>query len=85
MDMAHFKHQYIIMPTYTKADALMTAVQNLMKVLIQEADSNIIQHDREKLIELLTIFQNIVQKLPQNEAEKEGATIINSKENYPIV
>ena len=34
----------------------------------------------EKLIELATILQNVVQKLPQNEAEKGSATIINSKE-----
>ena len=59
------------MPTYTKADAIMATVQNLMKVLTQEATSNIIHQDREKIIELATIFQNAAQKLPQNEAEKE--------------
>ena len=68
------------MPAYTKADAIMAAAQTLMKILIQEADSNIVQHDKEKLIELATIFQNVANKLPQNEAEKESATIINNKE-----
>ena len=78
MDMAYFKHQYITMPTYTKADAIMATVQNLMKVLTQEATSNIIQQEREKLIELATIFHEVVQKLPQHEAGKESATIINN-------
>ena len=70
MDMAYFKHQCITMPTYTKADEIMAAAQNLMKVLTQEANSNIINHDREKIIDLATIFQNVAQKLPQNEAKK---------------
>ena len=58
----------------------MAAAQNLMKILTQESTSNIIHHDREKIIELVTIFQIVAQKLPQNEAEKESATLINNKE-----
>ena len=63
MDMAYFKHQYITMSTYTKADAMMAAAQNLMKVLTQKATSNIIRHDREKLIEPATIFQRYTTKV----------------------
>ena len=61
MDMAFFKHQYITMPTYTKADTIMAAAQNLMKVLTLEAMPNIIHQDRKKLIKLMTIFQNVAQ------------------------
>ena len=49
MDTAYFKHQNITMPTQTKADAMMAAAQTLLKVLTQEADSNIIQHDNRKI------------------------------------
>ena len=72
------------MPTHTKADTIMAAAQNLMKVLTQEATSNIIHQYREKLIELATIFQNVVQKLPQDETEKESATIISNKEQPKV-
>ena len=74
---AYFKHQYIFMPTYTKADAIMAAAQDLRKLLTQEATSHIIQHDREKLIELATIFHKVAQKLPLHKAKKESAIITN--------
>ena len=60
--MVYFKHQYTTMPTYTKADAIMAAAQDLLNVLTQDATSNIGQNDKEKLIELMNIFNKATKK-----------------------
>ena len=82
--MVYFKHQYIKMQTYTKADAIMAAVQDIMNVLTQDGRSNIEHNDREELIEHVSIFNNVAKTLSMHKAEKESATITNNqvKTNY---
>ena len=70
-DVVYFKHQYVTMPTYTKADAIATTTQDLMKVLTQDVPSHIGQKDNEKLMELANIFNRVATKLPMQEAEKK--------------
>ena len=66
------------MQTYTKADAIMAAVQDIMNVLTQDGRSNIEHNDREKLIEHVSIFNNVAKTLSMHKAEKESAKIINN-------
>ena len=77
--MAYFKHQYISMPTYTKADEITAAAQDLMNVLTQDVISIIGHNGREKLIELANIFNKVAKKLPMHKAEEESATITNNQ------
>ena len=69
----YFKHQYIMMPTYTEADAIVAALNKLIWVLQNETPSNIGQTEKDKLTTLARIFNTVAMKMTNMEPNQSSA------------
>ena len=56
------------MPTYKKADTIVAVPKELIRVLQNNAPTNIWQTEKEKLTELATIFNKVATTMPNLEA-----------------
>ena len=72
-----FKHQHIT-PTVTKADAIVAVANKLTQVLREETDNNIGVTEKQKLMQLVEIFQTVATNFSKKEAEIPSKPIINS-------
>ena len=77
-DTVVFNHQYITTPRVTKADAIVAAVNKLTQVLRGETDTNIKITEKQKLTQLVDIFQTMASKISKKEAKKPSKPFTNS-------
>ena len=77
-DTVFFKHQYITMPTVSKADTIVAEAHKLTQVVREEIESNIGTMEQQHLKQLAEVFQNIAKTLNNREAEKPSQTISNA-------
>ena len=66
-DTVCFKHQHIMMPTYTMVDAILVASKERTQVLQHDATSNIGQTGEEKLTALANIFSKVATTMTTQE------------------
>ena len=69
-DMVFFKHQYIAVPTITKADAIVVASTKLVKVLQGEIPANIRDQEKKQLIRLATIIYAAATQITSTDTKK---------------
>ena len=81
-DTTYFKHQYIIMPTYTKMDATDTALNKLIWILQKETPQNIGQTGKEKLTTLANIFNMAATKWPTRKQIKAVSVTTQTSYNW---
>ena len=67
-DTIFFKHQYIIVPTFTKVDAIVVAATQLVKAIQDKVPKNIGE------TKLMTILNTVAKKNTTTEADKQGIT-----------
>ena len=65
-----FKHQCITVPVFTKADATVATVTQLVKVIQDEVPTNMGETEKEQLTKLTTIFNTVAKKITIIEADK---------------
>ena len=70
----YLMHQYIMMPTYTKVDAIMAASKELIWVLQNDTPSNIGQTETEKIAALASIFNKVSTTIINEEANQSSSS-----------
>ena len=77
-DTVIFKHQYITTSTVSKAGAIVAMANKLTQVLREETATNIEITEKQKLMQLVNIFQTEATKISKKEAEKLSKPFANS-------
>ena len=71
-DTVFFKHKYITVPNITKADAILAASTQLIKMLQGEIWTNIGKQEEEQLTRLAITFHTIAKKMSKTDSDKQS-------------
>ena len=72
-DKVVLKHQYITVPTSSKADAIAAVANKLAQVTLDETSTSIRDTEKDQLTQLATIFNSVATK----ETDKKAQTAKN--------
>ena len=73
-DTVYFKHQCIMMPTYTNTDTIVAASNELILVLQNDTSSNKGQTGKEKLSALIRIFNKVATTIKNKEENQSSSS-----------